>query len=148
MDKPQSIYISSSSVRLLVNDDKDRVIEFNPEDLQFIEALYDLISDFEAKEKEFKKRDRALQANKNVDTHGIPQNMKARIKLNRDLCSYMRTKIDELFGEGTSQAAFGKANVSDMFAQFFTGITPFIEVARNKKIKSYVSDEADAGVMQ
>lgn len=145
---PQNnINIRTSTIRLTINNDQDKIIEFNPEDLSFIESLYDLISDFEVKEKEFKNCDRALNANKDIDKHGISKNTKARIKLNRDLCLYMRSKIDSLFGEGASDVAFGKSNTADMFSQFFEGITPFIETARQKKVDKYTVKAGSSGVM-
>ena len=38
---PQSIQIQSAEVRVLVNDDPNRVITFNPEDIAFIDAFFD-----------------------------------------------------------------------------------------------------------
>lgn len=141
MNSPQSIYIKSATVRLLVNDDEARVIEFNPEDISFIEAFYGLIKEFDKKMSEFKGKEIALEKDKTVDKYGIPVNTAKRIALTRSVCTYLRSKVDELFGEGTSDAAFGKANTLDMFTQFFEGITPYIEVARSKKVSKYLGNE-------
>lgn len=70
-------------------------------------------------------------------------------KLTKDLCAYLRKQIDTLFGAGTSDTAFGKANTPEMFVQFFDGITPFIQTAREKKVSKYTAAVADeSGVLK
>ncbi len=146
---PQSIQIKTSTVRLLVNDDPNRVIEFNPEDISFIDAFYGLIQEFDAKMNEFKQRELVIRKNKAVDKFGIPLSTKEEIKLTKDLCAYLREKIDALFGDGTSDAAFGRSNTPDMFVQFFDGITPFIQTARKKKVAKYTASKPDeSGVLE
>lgn len=139
---PQSIQINTAEVRILVNDDPNRVITFNPEDIAFIDAFYDLIGEFDVKIEEFKQRELILQKNKAVDKYGIPVSTKEEIKLTKDLCVYLREKIDALFGLGTADTAFGKVNTPDMFVQFFNGITPFIQHAREKKVQKYTAKAA------
>lgn len=141
MTSPQNININSATIRLTVNNDAKRIIEFNPEDVSFIESFYNLIQEFEKKTEEFKGRDLALSKDKTVDKYGIPQNAGKRIALTREICTYLREKIDELFGEGTSNTSFGNINNLDMFAQFFQGIMPFIEDARSKKTAKYLSND-------
>lgn len=146
---PQSIQIKTSTVQLLVNDDPSRVIEFNPEDIAFIDAFYGLIQEFDAKMNEFKQRELVIRKNKAVDKFGIPLSTKEEIKLTKDLCAYLREKIDALFGDGTSDAAFGRSNTPDMFVQFFDGITPFIKTAREKKVAKYTASQPDeSGVLE
>lgn len=143
----QSIRIDTGEVRLLINDDENRVIAFNPNDISFLEAFFELLEDFEKKEKEFRNEERVLNANKDVDGHGLPKNIKGKIALNRKICRYMREKIDSVFGEGTSDTAFGKANTMDMFSQFFDGVTPFIRSARDDKTSKYLASASEADVM-
>lgn len=143
----QSIRIDTGEVRLLINDDENRVIIFNPNDISFLEAFFELLEDFEKKEKEFRNEERVLNANKNVDGHGLPKNIKGKIALTRKICRYMREKVDSVFGEGTSDTAFGKANTMDMFSQFFEGVTPFIKSARDDKTSKYLDSASQADMM-
>lgn len=147
---PQSIQIQSAEVRVLVNDDPNRVITFNPEDISFIDAFYDLIGEFDKKIEAFKQRELLFRKNKTVDKYGIPASTKEEIQLTKDLCCYLREKIDALFGAGTADAAFGNANIPDMFVQFFDGITPFIRTAREKKVQKYTTkaDSITNGVLE
>jgi hypothetical protein len=132
-----SITISTGVKRVCINDDPDNFIEFNPNDVSFAEKFYSLISEFEAKLVEYQARSDEIDSNKELDANGIPVNFEARIALMRDVCEFVREKIDGLFGKGTSQKVFGNALTLDMFTQFFEGITPFIQQARAEKVAKY-----------
>lgn len=126
----------------MINDDPQRTIEFDPEDLNFIDGFYELIGEFEAKEAEYSKRAEELQSDEQLDGYGIPKNMKAVITLAKEVCEYMKEKVDQVFGDGTSEKAFGKAMALDMFGQFFDGVTPYISSARDSKIEKYTGNRA------
>jgi hypothetical protein len=134
--------------RLMINDDPDNVIEFNPSDLLFAEKFYALMKDFEVKRLEYQKRAEVIDANKELDEMGLPKNIPDNLALLRDACQYMRGKIDELMGAGTSQKAFGIALNLDMFSQFFNGIMPYIQTARAEKVKKYAPRKRHKAVMQ
>lgn len=132
-----NIRIDSGIKRITINDDPNRVIEFNPEDVVFVERFYNLLSEFKSSEKDFLERAKQLDAETEKDEFGAPVNAAERIQLMKDLCNWCKEKIDHLFGEGTSKTVFGDVNNIDMFIQFFEGITPFLESARNKKVNKY-----------
>lgn len=135
-----NININSGEIRLTINDDENRVIAFNPNDLEFVDRLYNLIADFEKKEKEYKLKEKEIDKNTEVDSYNIPINFKEKLELVKETCSYMREKIDFVFGEGTSQKVFGNTNTLDMFEQFFDGITPYIEKVRIQKVSKYMKN--------
>jgi hypothetical protein len=144
----QSLHINTGEIRLCVNDDPDRVIAFNPTDISFAERFYGLLSEFEEKEKEYRHKAEALQGNTEIDSLGIPKNFGGALALLRETCGFLREKIDEVFGAGTSQAAFGDANTLDMFEQFFTGITPFVQKAREKQVGKYTTPVSYRNVLK
>lgn len=123
-------------------------LTFNPNDLAFVDRYYGLISEFEVKEKEYQERAKALEQNKEVDSYGIPKNMKEGLALLKEICEFMRGRIDYVFGEGTSQLVFGEAYTLDIFEQFFNGITPFIQQARTGKVEKYTGKRKNAKVMK
>lgn len=135
-----NISINTGEIRLTINDDEKRVIAFNPNDLEFVNNLYELLSDLEKKEKEYKNREAELDKNTGVNSYGIPINLKEKLELLKETCGYMREKIDTVFGVGTSQTVFGNANTLNMFEQFFEGITPYIEKVRSTKINKYTKN--------
>jgi hypothetical protein len=134
-----SIQINTGEKRIAINSDPDRIIAFNPADVSFAERFYDLIKEFEGKLDEYQKRSEEIEANQEVDDNGIPVNLEARISFLREACTYIRGRIDHLFGQGTSQKAFGDTLTLDMFTQFFEGITPFIQSVRSEKVARYTA---------
>ncbi len=135
-----NININTGEIRLTINDDENRVIVFNPNSLEFMDSVYELIAELEIKEKEYKNREAELDKNTEVNSYGIPVNLKEKIELVKEICTHMREKIDTIFGEGTSQTAFGNTNTLDMFEQFFEGVTPYIEKVRTPKIGKYTKN--------
>lgn len=134
----QNLKIDDGSVRLSINDDDTRIISFNPKDELFAEKFYLLLTNFRSQIDKFSERAEEVDRVDTVDEDGIPTNIRERIALLKDVCSYMREQIDMVFGQGTSQTAFGDAYNLDMFEQFFDGITPFIKDARTEKVKKYL----------
>ncbi len=135
-----NISINTGEIRLTINDDESRVITFNPNDLQFVDNLYNLLAELENKEKEYKRKESEIDKNTEVNSYGIPANLKDKLELLKETCSYMRDKIDTVFGEGTSQKVFGNANTLDMFEQFFNGVIPYIQNVRDQKINKYTKN--------
>ena len=133
-----SLRIDTGTVRIMVNDDENRVIEFNPTDVLFVEKFYNLIKKFEEKEEDYRKQIEEITSNKEVDPYGLPINTEATLKIILEICNFLRSQIDQVFGEGTSEKAFGSNQTLNMFEQFFTGITPYIQEARAEKTSKYV----------
>jgi hypothetical protein len=132
-----SLRIDTGVIRLSINDDESRVIEFNPEDVVFVEKFYRLIKSFEEKEVEYRTRSEEIEKETGLDSYGMPVNTTKRIELMNDLCDYMRGQIDGVFGDGTSQTVFGDTKTLNMFEQFYSGLMPFINKARSKKMDKY-----------
>lgn len=125
---PESIRIGGG-VRLTINDDPNRVISFDPSDLSFAERVYDLVTDLEKKEVEYRRQAEELDA--------AGGDFKAGMALIREVCEDMKTRIDSIFGDGTSKAAFGDACTVTMFDQFFDGVMPYIAAVRKPKMDKY-----------
>ncbi len=135
-----NLNINTGEIRLTINNDPSREIAFNPNDLGFVESFYDLISEFEKKSKEFEAKANGIEEETELDENGIYKNMKQRIGFTREVCQYLRDKLDGVFGAGTSNTVFGNVNTLDMFPEFFDGIIPFIQKVRSEKIAKYTSD--------
>lgn len=132
-----SIRIDTGIKRIAINDDPDRVIAFNPQDISFAERFYELMRNFEDKQNEYMARAEELDQGTETDTNGLPVNLGDRIAFMRDICEYYHAQIDSLFGDGTALKVFDGALGLDMIKQFFEGITPFIQHARQEKISKY-----------
>lgn len=135
----------SNTVRLTVNDDPDRVVEFNPSDVGFVSRFYDLMDNVEAKEGEYNTKLEEIQKDISINSFGVPNALKKEVALSAEICAYLREQVDMVFGEGTSQIAFGDMNVPAMFGEFFDGIAPHITAARSKATKKYTGKKDGAG---
>lgn len=120
-----------------INGDPQRTIEFNPQDTLFVEKFYQVYSEIQAKQEYLSAKAEAIDTTPGED--GLPVGFKEQIALINETCTYMREKIDYLFGEGTSQTVFGSVMNMDAIAQFLEGITPMIMNDRTDKVAKYAA---------
>lgn len=128
--------------RIAINDDPNNVIEFNPTDVLFVERFYAMCQEFQVRLEEFDQRYAKLNE-VGLDENGMLTDANDNFALQKEFCTYVRGKIDDLFGNGTSQKVFGNALSVDMITDFFEGITPFIWDARNERVKKYSNSVTD-----
>ena len=138
---------TADDIKLTINDDPERILSFNPNDVGFVNRYLDLIKAVEDKEKEVNEQLLALRQDTGMDAYGIPNSLRAEAALSAQVCAYMREQVDMVFGAGTSQMVFGDRNVMDMFGEFFFGLAPYIAAARQKAVKKY-TDVTKNGVLK
>jgi hypothetical protein len=134
-----SIRIDTGEKRIAINDDPERVIIFNPSDVFWVERFQGMKKEVIKRFDDFSKRAEELELNDEKDENKIEEIEKERNELRREWCVYTRLLIDNIFGEGTSQKAFGDLMSEYAILSFFEGITPFIEIERSKKIEKYTN---------
>jgi len=135
-----SIQINTGEKRLpIIRDGKDvGELVFNPTDTLFAERFYALLGEMKKTLNDFKAKGEALKTAER-DEDGMPVNMQEHIALQKDLCDYLREKIDKTFGDGTSQKAFDEVRNLDVYVQFFDGILPFFQQARSERVAMYTT---------
>jgi len=147
----ENLRIETGEIQLQVNGDPTRIISFNPRDVLFAEKLYNLIGELREKQVDLKDRQLRLDSVTDKDENGLPVNASEILALQRDFNDYMRAKIDNIFGAGTSQTAFGDVsviipindNVPCAAEQFLTGVAPYIKQARQEKVEKYINPVAE-----
>ena len=132
-----NIRINSGLKRIMIDDDPNRVIEFNPDDVLFAERFYALIKVFQEQEVKFQERVVRIKENEEKDQYGIPVNTQETFDLVIEVCNFLREQVDRVFGTGTSKTVFGETQSLGMFEQFFTEIAPFIKSSRTEKVAKY-----------
>jgi hypothetical protein len=137
------IRVDSGLKRIQVNDGPE-FIEFNPEDIVFIEAFYNMAKEFDLRKDGYTAKFESLAVGEEGTDNPYGSEMDEKIALLREVCEFMREQIDLVFGEETSQKVFGDAMTLNMFAQFIDGINPFISPVREKKVAKYISPEKKA----
>jgi hypothetical protein len=133
---PDILRIDAGVKVLQINDGPD-TLKLNLSDVGFFERFTKLKGDLDAKVADYQKREAELDAEKGVDDKGLPLNISERAAYMHEACTYIRSQIDVLFGDGTSQKLFGDALSFEMIGQFFSGITPYIEKEKAKRISKY-----------
>ena len=131
---------TEEAVRLTINDDPARVILFNPNDAGFVERFFAMLDKVEEEEARVNAILEEYARDETVDSYGIPIPLRKAASLTAELCRFMRGQIDEVFGEGASQKAFGNVNVPEMFSEFFRGVTPYIREARSAALSKYIGE--------
>jgi len=126
----------TGGVRLAINGDENRIIEFNPNDILFTERYYAMYAEFRKKQTELEAKAKELETGE-LDVDGMPINLDQQIEFMKQTCQFVYEKIDGLFGPGTSQKAFGDALDFEMIGQFFEGISPYFSKVREEKVKKY-----------
>lgn len=106
-------------IRLTINDDESKVIEFDPTDINFVDGFYELIDMVQD-----------VKVPEGLDTRG-------QIKFMKQFMQKLNVQIDEIFGEGTCQKAFGRSLSFEQYQQFFEGITPHIKSVREENVSKY-----------
>lgn len=129
----------TTGVSIPVNRDGKEVgvLHFNPNDVAFSEKVYDLIGELDTADREYHQKAIALEADTALDDYGLPKNQRERLALLRNICETMHAKINEVFGDGTSELVFGGALDLDAIWQFFDGIAPEMGEAQQERIKKY-----------
>jgi len=135
------LVIKSGKKRIAIKDDEGNVtgeVCFNPSDVSFAEKFYSVYQEFQEKIKEYEVKAAEIDAeNESVDENGAPVQFSKGVAFSREVCEFIYSKIDDLFGEGTSLVVFRGSLDFEMIGQFFEGITPFIQKARAEKLIKY-----------
>lgn len=140
MSQPMpSIRIDTGEIRLAINDDPTRIIKFNPTDALFADRFYKLRTEFVEVMTKHMNHIEELTEIAVVDEHGQPSNAKEQVDAVIEAVKYARERIDEIFGEGTSQTAFEDTYSLEVIIQFFAGVAPYIKDARTSQVNKYVT---------
>jgi hypothetical protein len=133
----ESIRIDTGVKKIQINDGPE-YIEFNPSDINFVDKYYRIYGELSQQPID-KERLNKIDANTAVDENGTPLNIPDKLEIYREVNNIIRTKIDDLFGKGTSQKVFGDMVSVNMeiYKQFFEGITSFVAPARTQKVAKY-----------
>ena len=125
-------------MRLCIDNDESRVIEFYPTDVTFAENFYALAAEFEERRKDIGTRSAAIEAGEGTKL----EKSRAELALTREAFSILREGIDRTFGPGTAQTVFGDRDSVAMAARFFRGVTPYIRRARQGELDRYLKEPA------
>lgn len=132
-----NIELKSNKKRLCINGDENKVIEFNPEDMNTRRKFYNASQKIFEKQREFDIKVKALKEG----------DIESAFKLEEEAFTMMKEIIDDVFGsETTMKITDGDM---DIFAlcNFVVAIAPYFKEVTEKQKNKYVDGLKDAGVI-
>ena len=129
----ETLRIDTGAVTLSINNDETRTITFYPTDVHFAEAFFDLVRDFMQHREDVSKKEEEIKA-----FGGTAAERSAKeVLLLRETYAFMRERIDNCFGAGTSEIVFGDHDSLGAYASFFRGVEPYVRKARKDELARY-----------
>lgn len=132
-----NINLKSKKKRIIINEDENKIIEFNPEDMKTRKKFYEAGQTIFNKQREF---DIKLKELKEGDIEGA-------FALEEELYLFAKDILDNMFGVGaTEKITDGEIDVISI-CDFITMVAPYFkEVNENQKNK-YTNNLKSAGLI-
>ena len=129
----ETLRIDTGAVTLSINNDENRTITFYPTDVHFAEAFFDLARDFVQHREDVSRQEEEIK-----ESGGTAAERSAKeVELLRETYAFMRERIDNCFGAGTSEIVFGNHDSLGAYASFFRGVEPYVRKARKDELARY-----------
>lgn len=129
----EKLQLKTKRVEVMIDDDPERVIIFNPNDVQLRARIYQLAKTTKNKELEIQEQIPKLDALEGEDELGIPLKDVAAQELMVELANFFITEIDATFGKGTSVKLFSDGFDFESMVVFIDFVTSKLrEVSENK----------------
>ena len=113
--------------RLQINDTDD-YIEFDLTDIGLPEKILNASDNIFKIDSDYQKKIKEIDENCTDEV----ENLRQKLKLEKDKCIEMRKEFDSFLGEGACQKIFGDANYYGMFLQLFEALEPHFEKMKIK----------------
>lgn len=124
----ESLQVRTGQVSLQILDDNGDprgIFKFVPTDVESAKQILSLQQEVDDKYKEFQ------ELAKDADSAD------KQISLLGEVVDYFESRIDAIFGMGSSKILFGDAKTLSMFDDFFTGIMPYYKKASEERVSKY-----------
>lgn len=133
----ENLNFKSNVKRLAMNGDKNKVLKFNPYDMNTRKKFYDISRKIFSKQREF---DIKVKNLKDGD-------VEKAFELEQELFSVISNLIDEVFGKGTTKMVTD--NTVDVMAScnFLTAIAPYFKEVNEKQKNKYTNNLKSAGLI-
>ena len=131
--------------RLQINDTDD-YIEFDLTDIGLPEKILNASDNIFKIDSDYQKKIKEIDENCTDEV----ENLRQKLKLEKDKCIEMRKEFDSFLGAGSCQKIFGDTNYYGMFLQLFDALEPHFEKmeiklkkGKEKLAKKYLNDKKD-----
>lgn len=126
---------SRNTVKIAIDGDESKVIEFNPNDMLLRNRITQFMVDMQAKQDEMLKKAEALDAEPATEGK-LPSNIKDVLAFNQEIADYFLGELDDIFGKGASVKLFGECSFDpDLMASFMGYVMEKIGAVSQSKIE-------------
>ncbi len=127
-------------LRLALNGDETKILEFDPGSVTTRKKFYNLKDEMIKKQQELDSKIKKL----NLETdEGIEQSF----KLEEDFFEYIKDLVDDIFEKGTTEMICGKRKNIFVLANCIIALCPYFEKFKNDTKDKYTNKLKDAGVL-
>lgn len=127
---------SRNTVKIAIDGDVSKVIEFNPNDMLLRNRITQFMVDMQTKQDEMTKKAEALDAESKTADGSMPSNVKDVLAFNQEIADYFMGELDDIFGKGASVKLFGERSFDpELMASFMTYAVEKIGAVSKSKIE-------------
>ena len=128
---------SRNTVKIAIDGDVSKVIEFNPNDMLLRNRITQFMVDLQSKQEEIMKKAEALDAESKPVDGAMPSNIADVLKFNQEIADYFLGEMDDIFGRGASTKLFGERSFDpDLMANFMAYAVEKIGAVSKSKIEA------------
>ena len=124
----------SKRTEIMIDDDPERIIRFNTEDVHLRARLFEFAKDVSRKQQEVEAKTAEIKAMVGDDKDGFALQAEPSMKLMVDLADYFMAGIDDVFGKGTSAIVFADGFDFESFTTFLSYVMDKFGAKSNEKI--------------
>jgi len=116
-------FTRTNSVKVAIDGDESKVIEFNPNDMLLRKRITEFMLDLQTKQKEMAEKAEELDKMNEAAEGELPSNLQAVLDYNQEVADYFIGELDDIFGKGASAKLFGeRAFDPDLMAEFLSWV--------------------------
>ena len=128
---------SRNTVKIAIDGDVSKVIEFNPNDMLLRNRITQFMVDLSSKQDEMTQKAEALDANAKAADGNLPSNIQEVLAFNQEIADYFLGELDDIFGKGASAKLFGERSFDpDLMASFMVYVVDKIGAVSKSKIEA------------
>lgn len=129
-----------TALKLTLNGDESKIIEFDPGDVVFRKKFFEIKDSLIKKQQELDSKIKKIDLTKDS---GVKQSF----KLEEEFYDYIESLIDDLFKEGTAKMVCnGRKNVF-VLANFIIALVPYFERFKKETEDKYLNKFKETGVL-
>ena len=128
---------SRNTVKIAIDGDESKIIEFNPNDMLLRNRITQFMIDMQAKQDEMTQKAEALDAASQTTDNVLPSNIQEVLAFNQEVADYFMGEMDNIFGNGASVKLFGERSFDpELMANFMAYVMDKVGAVSKSKVET------------